>query len=372
MDTAHSILDAGCGYLPVDYLPSRALRRAVRRIGQTDCAAHAGGQEVYGSSTLRTILLSRFASEGIEADLDHIMLAGSSTQALDLICRFLLSPGDAVLVDDPCCENLHKLLEAHQVRIISVPYTPNGPDTAAFQTVLTSAQPTLYITNTAVHNPTGASLTAQTAHKVVSLASAHEVAIIENDVFADFEPRRSARLAVLDGLQGVIRIGSFSKTISAAVRCGYIAARRDWIQGLAKLQAATNVVGASPLAAEIIASVLSGPFYGKYMSGLRDRLALEREAAVTRLAPFGIVPWLTPAGGFFLWCRLPDGFDAKAVAARCADHGVALAPGNLFSNSKNARSFLRFNVARLQDARIFDALERSMELRRGGRFRPGR
>ncbi|MFE0018000.1 PLP-dependent aminotransferase family protein [Mesorhizobium sp. NPDC059054] len=365
LNIALPILDPGCGHLPADYLPGREVRRAIRCIGQTDHAFQAGSQEVHGPCRLRNILLSRFASEGVEVELSQILLTGSSTQALDLICRYAVSPGDVVLVDDPCGENLYELLGAHHARIVSVPYTSNGPDTAAFQTVLISAQPKLYITNTAVHDPTGASLSAQTAHKIVSLASTHGVTIVENDVFADFEPRRSARLAALDGLQGVVRIGSFSKTISATVRCGYVAARRDWIEGLAKLQAATSVVGSSPLAAEIIASVLSGPFYGKYMSGLRDRLALEREAAVTRLAPFGIVPWLTPAGGFFLWCRLPDGYDARAIAAGCADQGVALAPGTLFGNSKSARSFLRFNVARLTDARIFDALERSMELRCG-------
>lgn len=365
LNIVHPVLDPSCGHLPADYLPGAELRRAIRRIGQADLAFRAAGEEAHGSSRLRNILLGRLAREGVEADLSQILLTGSSTQALDLTCRYALSPGEAVLVDDPCCENLDELLQAHHARIVRVPYTPAGPDIAAFQAALTSAQPRLYVTNTGVHNPTGASLSAQTAHKIVSLASAHGVTIVESDVLADFEPRRSARLAALDGLQGVVRIGSFSKTISAAVRCGYIAARPDWIEGLAKLQAATSVVGSSPLAAEIIASVLSGPFYEKYMAGLRDRLALEREAAVTRLASFGIVPWLTPAGGFFLWCRLPDRSDARTIAAGCADQSVALAPGTLFNNSKNAGSFLRFNVARLTDARIFDALERSMELRCG-------
>lgn len=91
------------------------------------------------------------------------MLTGSGTQALDLICRFLLRPGDTVLVDDPCYFNFQALLRAHQVTMVGIPYTPSGPDVAAFEQALTLHRPRLYITNSALHNPTGACLSAQTA-----------------------------------------------------------------------------------------------------------------------------------------------------------------------------------------------------------------
>ena len=106
-----------------------------------------------------------------------------------------------------------------------MPYTPSGPDIAAFETVLSAERPRLYITNSALHNPTGATLSPQTAYELLSAAAAHDLTIVEDDIFADFEPEPSPRLAVLDGLDRVIRIGSFSKTLSASVRCGYIAAR---------------------------------------------------------------------------------------------------------------------------------------------------
>ena len=144
------------------------------------------------------------------------MLTASGTQAIDLICRLLLKPGDTVLVDDPCYFNFRALLRAHQVRIVGVPYTPTGPDMAAFEASLTAERPRLYITNSALHNPTGATLSPQAAHRLLSAASAHDLTIIEDDIFADFEPEPSSRLAVLDGLNRVIRIGSFSKTLSAS------------------------------------------------------------------------------------------------------------------------------------------------------------
>jgi DNA-binding transcriptional MocR family regulator len=106
--------------------------------------------------------------------------------------------------------------------------------------VLAQEKPRLYITNSAIHNPTGATMSAQTAHKLLTIASAHGLIIVEDDIFAEFEPEPSPRLAAFDGLVNVIRIGSFSKTLSASVRCGYIAARPDWIEAMVDLQVATT------------------------------------------------------------------------------------------------------------------------------------
>ncbi|MFC3206449.1 aminotransferase-like domain-containing protein, partial [Aquamicrobium soli] len=215
-------------------------------------------------------------------------------------------------------------------------------------------------TNSALHNPTGASLSPQTAYRVLSAATAHGLTIVEDDIFADFEPSLSPRLAILDGLNRVIRIGSFSKTLSASVRCGYIAATADWIERLVDLQVATNFGGPSPVATELIAGVLAGGTYRRHMDEVRRRLARARTEAVGRLAALGIIPWTIPRGGFYLWCRLPEGLDSAAIARRCMEHRIVLAPGNVFSVSQSAAPFLRFNVAQMSDPRIFSCLRQVM------------
>jgi len=173
----------------------------------------------------------------------------------------------------------------------------------------------------------------------------------------------SPRLAVLDGLDRIIRIGSFSKTLSASVRCGYIAARADWIEGLVDLQIATSFGGPSPVATELIASVLAGGSYRKHMEEIRQRLLRARKMVASRLAPLGIVPWIMPRGGFYLWCRLPDGHDSTVIARRCLDEDVVLAPGNVFSVSQSAAAFLRINVAQFGGERVLSVLRRAMETR---------
>jgi DNA-binding transcriptional MocR family regulator len=230
----------------------------------------------------------------------------------------------------------------------------------AFEAALLAERPRLYITNSALHNPTGATLSPQTAHRLLSAAAAHDLTIVEDDIFADFEPEPSPRLAVLDGLNRVIRVGSFSKTLSASIRCGYIAARADWIEGLADLQVATNFGGPSPAAAELIANVLGGGGYRKHMDELRQRLARARYETAARLESLGIEPWIMPRGGFYLWCRLPEGQDSASLARMAVEENVVLAPGNVFSISQTAAPFLRFNVAQSGDPRILAVLQRAM------------
>jgi len=361
LDADAAVLKPGCGWLPADWMPNDALRRAIRSLARSDgdLLAYYGGTR--GSPVLRRLLLGRLAEEGIAAGPDHLMLSNTGTQALDLVCRFLLRPGDTVLVDDPCYFNFQALLKAHQARVVGVPHTPSGPDVAAFEVILSAERPRLYITNSAIHNPTGATLSPQVAHRLLNAAAANETIIVEDDIFADFEPEPSTRLAALDGLERVIRIGSFSKTLSASARCGYIAARPDWIEGLVDLQIATNFGGPNPVSSEIIAHMLASGGYRKHMEELRRRLVRLRRETADRLSQLGVEPWLMPRGGFNLWCRLPEGRDSGEVAQAALAGGVVFAPGNVFSVSQGAAGFMRFNVAHMQDPRIYRVLAEALK-----------
>ena len=360
LDASAQALKPGCGWLPPDWMPGAILRRAMRGLSHADDEALVEYGHSRGLLDLRQLLARRAAAEGLDIGPEQVLLTASGTQAIDLICRFLLKPGDAVLVDDPCYFNFQALLRAHQVRIVSAPYTPTGPDLARFAEVLTTERPRLYITNSAIHNPTGATMTAQTAHRLLTIASAHGLVIVEDDIFAEFEPEPSPRLAAFDGLTNVIRIGSFSKTLSASVRCGYITARQDWIEALVDLQVATNFGGASPVAARLVFDSLMDTGYRRHVEALRRRLSGVRRDTTARLANLGVKSWVTPRGGFYLWARLPDGQDASDLARTALEQDVILAPGNVFSADQSAPDFMRFNVAQMQDPRVFSVLKAAL------------
>lgn len=359
LDARPGALQPGCGWLPEDWMPQEALRKGLRAVAKSEAAILTNYASARGSMVLRRSLLGRFSEETLNASPEQLMLTASASQAMDLICRLLLRPGDTVLVDDPGYFNFRALLRAHQVNIIGMPYTPQGPDLAAFEAALAQA-PRLYLTNSALHNPTGATMSPQVAHQLLTLAAAHELTIVEDDTFVDLEPEPSPRLAVLDGLNRVLRIGGFSKTLSASVRCGYIAGRADWIEALVDLQVATSFGGPSPVATELLAQVLTGGMYRKHLAELHRRLAGARKSVVAQLAPLGITPWVLPRGGFYLWCRFPEGCDTGEIAQRAMAENVVLAPGNVFSPSQTAAGFMRFNVTQMRDPRVYEVLERAM------------
>ena len=112
---------------------------------------------------------------------------------------------------------------------------------------------------------------------------------------------------------------------------------------------------------QIIAHMLAGGFYRKHMEELRRRLVRARRETADRLSRLGISPWLSPRGGFNLWCRLPDGLDSGEIAQAALTEGVVLAPGNVFSVAQTAGNFMRFNVAHMGDPRIYEVLARTLK-----------
>ncbi|MGE0006822.1 MAG: PLP-dependent aminotransferase family protein [Parvibaculaceae bacterium] len=363
LEAGDRMLKPGCGWLPASWLPQEALLKAMRglaRRGPASCLTDYG--EPRGLAPLRQWLSRRLGEQGIAASPDQILLTDSATQAIDVVCRVLVGPDDTVLVDDPCYFNFLAMLRAHRARIVSVAYTPSGPDPENFARILAEHRPRLYITNSALHNPTGAALSPANAHRLLNLAEAHGLTVVEDGIFMDFEREAGPCLAAFDGLERVIHIGSFSKTLSAALRSGFIAARAEWIEGLIDMKLATSF-GSDPFAAELVFAVLGDGFYRKHVDALNRRLAQAMGETLERLKALGFTPWHEPKGGMFLWMKLPGGLDSADLARRALAENVVLAPGNVFSPSQSARSYMRFNVAQSRSHRLFTVLDRALSSR---------
>ncbi|MXO64168.1 PLP-dependent aminotransferase family protein [Altericroceibacterium endophyticum] len=356
LDGRHIRANPGCGWFPNSWMPQEEIRRALRSLARNSDVGLTEYSTPLGLSDLRILLAVRMADTGVEAHPDQIILTESGTQALDLCCRFLLEPGDRVLIDDPCYFNFLALFRAHRVEAIGVPRTAQGPDLAAFEAALKEHRPRLYITNSGPHNPTGTTISQVTCHRILRLAEAHDLMIVEDDIYADFEERPAPRLAGFDGLTRVIQTGSFSKTLSASMRCGYIAVRPDWVDALVDLKLATSVAGGS-MSFELLRNLLKEGSYRRHVQNMRTRLAGAMSALTPQLVSLGIMPWHEPESGVFLWCRLPDGVDGGALTRLAWEKGIVLAPGNAFSIYQNYASFMRFNVAQMQDPMLMDDLK---------------
>lgn len=354
------LMKPGCGWLPPSWMPEPEIQRALRahaRQGQANLVDYSTPQ---GLPALRQRLSRKLMDRSIEATPDQIILTESGTHSVDLLCRFFLKPDDVVILDDPCYFNFHALLRAHRVQVVGVPFTPNGPDLKAFEQALIEHKPRLYITNSGLQNPTGATLSPVNAHRVLKLAEQHDLTIIEDDIFADLEHGAAPRLAAFDGFDRVVQIGSFSKTLSASIRCGYIAAKNDWVAEITNLKLATSF-GAGAFSQQVVLHLLKDGAYRRHVNSLREKLALSISKAIPKLENLGLSIWTKPNAGMFLWCELPNQLDAVQVARFALEENMMLAPGNAFSANQTANSHLRFNVAQMSDPEIYRILEKAMK-----------
>ena len=160
----------------------------------------------------------------IETIASQLLLTDGATQAVDLILRYVARPGDAVMVDDPGYFNLFSNLQLQGIDALPVTRTAEGPDLEQLEALAREYRPKVMFTQSVLHTPTGSTLAPGHAYRLLRLAEQYDFLIVENDAYADFLNVPTTRIAALDHLQRVIYVGSFSKTLSAAARVGFIAA----------------------------------------------------------------------------------------------------------------------------------------------------
>jgi DNA-binding transcriptional MocR family regulator len=339
-----NLLKFASGCLPDSWLAESGIRKHLRAI-----AGHPGGHLTEGGSAagyrpLREHLQRRLAEFGVAATPDQILLTQGVTHGLDLVIRYLLSPGDTVLVEDPGYYNLTGHLKLSGITPIGVPRTADGPDLDALENAVTQHAPKALFTVSVLQNPTGTTLTAARAHRLLQIAERHRLYIVEDDIYADWQPGAPARLAAFDRLERVFYLGGFSKTVSSSVRVGFVAAHRDAIRDLTRMKLLT-FLNSSEAGERLIHSILIGGHYRKHVDRMRARLDVARGRMTRDLEQVGWTLDTQPAGGMLLWARHPQVSDSLPVAEAAVGRGMRLAAGAAFRPNHEISPFLRFNLA---------------------------
>ncbi len=336
------------GFVPAAWRDVDGIAQAVRHIARSDAASLVDYAQPQGDPLLRQQLCRHLAPLGVDAQPQQILVTHSASQALDLVVRLMLKPGDTVFVEDPGYFNLFGLLRLHGVKLVGVPRRATGPDVEVAEALLREHHPKLFFINTVFHNPTATNVAPQVAFRLLQLAQRHGFSIVEDDVYADFEATPSQRLATLDQLDRVIYLGGFSKTLSSSLRIGYLAARHDLIKHLVDVKALTGM-GGTRLAESVVATLLERGMHRKHMERLRRRLAQASADAVARLRQAGWEVYEKPSGGMFLWARVPGVDDSARLVDIAHMHGFDLAPGCDYRPNGEATPWVRVNVAAVSE-----------------------
>lgn len=337
----------GLGVLPASWLDGAQLGAAIRALGREGRWLDSGKPQGY--APLRALLQQRLAGLDIVAQQEQIVLTTGVAHALNLVLSALVQRGDAVLTLDPCWFGALGIAAAHGARVIGIACGAQGPDLDELERAMARERPRLLVLSTAARNPTGLSLPEPVVARMLALAVRHGVTVFEDDVYADLCGQPVTRAAALDRLQHVIYAGSFSKTLAANVRVGYLAANGELARKLTNAKILTGFT-TPELNERLVHKLLAERRYDKHVEGLRDRLVGQREQAQRMFAAEGREVLGSPNDGMFLWVNMRT--DTNRLAMRGREQDILIAPGSLFTAQQAPSEWMRFNVTTQVDKQM--------------------
>jgi DNA-binding transcriptional MocR family regulator len=352
-------MSPGFGYLPPALCGGDLIKVGLRSVAATSSMQLSHAALGQGYAPLREQITRKLAEIEIATTPAQVLTTSGATQAIDLIVRKYLRPGDSVMVGNPAWSAQLGTLSMMGVNLVSLPYTQQGPDVQALAELAATCKPKMLILNTVLHNPTSTVLSSAAAYQILRIAEAHDMIIVEDDIYADFLPAgvQATRLASLDQLKRVIYLGSFSKMLVPNIRVGFLATTADIAESLGNQKLLTSL--ATPEINErIVHRALTEGSYRKHCQRVHSALDELREPVFKRMESLGMKAFCRPQAGYQGW--FDTGVDTIQLAALALEAGYLLAPGALFSPLQTPSTWMRMNIATSQNPAMLKWLDKTL------------
>jgi 2-aminoadipate transaminase len=322
------------GGLPAaDVLPRERIAVATERALGAPASVQYG--QTAGLARLRAAVAAHESARlGRPVAAADVVVTSGSQQALDLLARALLDPGDPVVVEDPCYVGALQVLQAAGAAVHAVPLDREGMDLDALEARLRAGlRPRLVHTVSSFHNPRGVTLAPERRVRLAALADRYGFVVVEDDPYGLLAFDGVPPVPVAAHGERVVRLGSASKILAPALRVGWLTGPAAVCAAVERLKQCTDLCGSTltqAVAAELLAD---GPWLTAHLERLRTAGAA-RAAAFTAAvddAFGGAVTRSTPTGGMFCWLEFPAGTDTAALLPHAVARGVAFVPGSAFA-----------------------------------------
>lgn len=341
-------------------------------------ALQYGATEGYGP--LREFLVDKMARYGIRARPENILITSGSQQALDLIGKILINPGDVILTERPTYLGALQAWRAYQAEFVTVPMDEDGLRTDHLEEALCAGPKFMYILPN-FHNPAGITLSQERRRVLIEKAEQYGIPIIEDDPYGElrFEGEHLSPLVVQDATLSssrnggsnengfytgnVIYLSTFSKTLAPGLRVGWIVAPTDVIRRCVTAKQGMDL-HTSTFVQMVAHEVAKDGFLEQHVRQIRSVYHERRDimlAAMERYFP-SEVKWTRPKGGLFLWVTLPDSIDATTLMKKALDNRVAFVPGDSFYPDGSGRNSFRLNFSNAQPDQIEQGIQRLGEV----------
>lgn len=276
-----------------------------------------------------------------------ILPVTGSTQAMDLLCKALINPGDRIIVENPTFLGNIQCMRLYEAELIPVASDENGLDTDDLERLIRETHPKMIYTIPTFQNPTGRTLSLERRKKVAELASKYGVVVAEDDPYRDLRYRGQELPSIksFDRDGWVVFLGSFSKVISPGLRVGYLAGDPAIVRKCTIGKQSTDVHTAN-LSQAIVDQYLRQNLLPDHIRAISADYAKQCDAMLGRLAEFPEgIRYTKPEGGLFIWVELPEGFSALKLLERAVENKVAFVPGTHFYPNGGHDNTLRLNFS---------------------------
>ncbi|PRX92301.1 PLP-dependent aminotransferase family protein [Allonocardiopsis opalescens] len=334
----------------VGALPLGELAELVAELVRADGARALQYGSAQGDERLREHICEVMALEGIGAGAGDVVVTVGSQQALDLLTRVFVDPGDVVVCEGPTYVTALNTFAAYQAQVVQVPMDGDGLVPEALEEALgrlasAGRRVKFLYTVPTFHNPAGVTLSAERRARVLEVCDRFGVLVVEDNPYGllgfDAEPMRALRA---DSAGGVVYLGSFSKTIAPGFRVGWALAPPA-VRDKLVLAAESAMLSHSSFNQLVVGRYLAIQPWRRQIKEFTEMYRQRRDALLESLEawmPAG-ASWTRPGGGFFVWLTLPEGLDAKTMLPRAVAERVAYVPGSGFFADGSGRGNIRLS-----------------------------
>ncbi len=341
---------------PVDDLLT-ATERVLRRTGAS--ALQYGATE--GAAPLRETLTADMRSRGIRCEADDLLVTTGSQQALDLIGRVFIDPGDCILTESPTYLAAIQAFQVYEARFVTLPTDEHGLIPDALPQIIARERPKFLYTIPNFQNPTGITLSIERRQRLYEIAAAHGLLIVEDDPYGKlrYSGDEIPPIKSLDDRGQVIYLSTVSKTIAPGLRVGWAVGQRDILRKLTLAKQGADLHTSS--FDQLIVNCYLTEFHAaahveKIRRAYGERFARMNEALSRHLATS--VVWTHPEGGMFLWVTCPESVDTNDLMLKAVEQHVLFVPGRDFFPDASGHRFMRLNFSNSKPDQIDEGIAR--------------
>ena len=313
-----------------------------------------------GLTRLREVIAERSNKRGIVSSYENILITSGAQQALEMVARAFIDPGDVIITEYPTYVGAIQAFNYHRAKYEFVPMDNDGMRVDLLEEKIKKARPKLIYVVSTYQNPSGKTMTLERRHKLVEIATKYNIPIVDDDPYSElrFNGEPITSLKALGG-DIVITLGTFSKLLAPGLRIGWINGPKEVMPLFERVKQVSDL-HANTFAQYMVFDYLDRGLLEPHIDAIRADYSAKRDLMIKSIEEYfpKTITFTHPRGGLFLWCELPEGADAHKLLEYAVEEKVTYVIGQAFHPDGGGKNTFRLNFSNANHETIVEGIKR--------------